>query len=260
MLSFDASLAGIFVGSAVLAMLLALAGMLASRTARGAEARVEADANSIGVMATATLALLGFMLTFTFGMTGSRFEQRQALLMEEVNAIGTAYLRADLASDPHASIIRGLLREYVDLRVRVLDDPYALDDAMRKSERIHERLWHEVVQMSTQNEIGIPETLLVQSLNDVIDLQSDRLAVSFLFRIPVALWIGLAVLAALGMAVAGYQIERPARRSMIMCGLLCVAFACVITLIANLDRAASGTVVPNQRPLLDLQGQLRQPE
>ena len=42
------------------------------------------------------LALFAFMLAFTFGMAGSRFEARRQAVLEEANAIGTTYLRTRL--------------------------------------------------------------------------------------------------------------------------------------------------------------------
>ena len=39
------------------------------------------------------LGLLGLLLAFTFGMAGERFDRRKTLVVEEANAIGTAWLR-----------------------------------------------------------------------------------------------------------------------------------------------------------------------
>jgi len=39
------------------------------------------------------LALLGLLLAFTFSGASSRFDARRHLIIEETNAIGTAYLR-----------------------------------------------------------------------------------------------------------------------------------------------------------------------
>src|ERR1044071_1741066 len=49
--------------------------------------------SSLGGMVGSTLGLLAFMLAFTFGLAGSRFEDRRQLLLSDANAIGTTYLR-----------------------------------------------------------------------------------------------------------------------------------------------------------------------
>ena len=53
------------------------------------------DKPPVGEMVGATLALLAFMLAFTFGLAASRFEVRRGLVIDEANAIGTTYLRQD---------------------------------------------------------------------------------------------------------------------------------------------------------------------
>src|SRR5512134_4028601 len=49
-----------------------------------------------GVVEGAVFALLGLLIAFTFSGAAARFDQRRALIVEEANAIGTAYLRLDL--------------------------------------------------------------------------------------------------------------------------------------------------------------------
>ena len=49
-----------------------------------------------GVVDGAIFALLGLLIAFTFSGAASRFDHRRALIVEEANAIGTAYLRVDL--------------------------------------------------------------------------------------------------------------------------------------------------------------------
>ncbi len=49
-----------------------------------------------GAVEGAVFALLGLLVAFTFSGAASRFDARRALVVEEANAIGTAYLRLDL--------------------------------------------------------------------------------------------------------------------------------------------------------------------
>ena len=71
-------------------------------------------------MVAATLALLAFILAFTFGLAGSWFDVRRRLVIDEANAIGTTYLRAGMLPEPHRSDVRDLLREYVDVRLEAI--------------------------------------------------------------------------------------------------------------------------------------------
>jgi hypothetical protein len=88
---------GLFAAT-VVAVLLSLEGGF--RLGRWRHQRSEQEKEvSVSAMVGATLGLLAFLLAFTFGMVASRFEVRRQVLLDEVNAIGTAYLRAALLPD-----------------------------------------------------------------------------------------------------------------------------------------------------------------
>jgi hypothetical protein len=65
----------------------------------------------VGAAVAAGLGLLALLVAFTFGLAASRFEARREVLLDEVNAIGTAYLRAGLLPEPPLRPGRGRLRE-----------------------------------------------------------------------------------------------------------------------------------------------------
>src|SRR5262245_56224072 len=62
--------------------------------------------SSVGSMVGGTLGLLAFLLAFTFGLAASRFDARRLVLLDEVNAIGKAYLRADFLPEPRRKQVR----------------------------------------------------------------------------------------------------------------------------------------------------------
>jgi hypothetical protein len=82
-----------------------------------ASEKSESSATMVGAM----MALLGFLLVFTFGAASSRYDIRKDLVIQEVNAIGTTYLRAGILPEPYGTQIRGLLRDYVDSRVKLVE-------------------------------------------------------------------------------------------------------------------------------------------
>ena len=82
---------------------------------------VDAEKESpVGAMVGASLGLLAFLLAFTFGFAASRFETRRTILLDEVNAIGTAYLRTATLPDPTRTDSRRLWREYAEARRTLL--------------------------------------------------------------------------------------------------------------------------------------------
>jgi hypothetical protein len=129
-------------------------------------------------------------------------------------------------------------------------------EAVKRSEEIHERLW---VHASKAAEIqpGPITGLYVQSLNQMIDMHGVRVHAGMRSRIPSVIWLGLISLALLSMASVGYQSGISAtRRSPAMAGLV-VAFAGVMFLIADLDRAREGFLTVSQQALIDLQSSMK---
>jgi hypothetical protein len=88
-----------------------------------------------------TLGLLAFMLAFTFGMATSRYDARKQFVLDDVIAIRTADLRAQLLPEPHRGESRALLREYVDVRVLGASTPAKLPQAIVRSEELQDQLW-----------------------------------------------------------------------------------------------------------------------
>ena len=93
--------------------------------------RVDSAAHEgLGSIEAATFALLGLLLGFAFSGALGRFDARRGLIIEEANAIGTAYLRLDLAPLEDQPGLRHLFREYLDARIGVYATP--AEDAARQ--------------------------------------------------------------------------------------------------------------------------------
>ena len=69
----------------------------------------------------AHLALLAFILAFTFSLAASHHNARKFVILDETNSIETAYLRTFLIADPQGDNIRALLRQYTALRAQAGD-------------------------------------------------------------------------------------------------------------------------------------------
>jgi hypothetical protein len=207
----------------------------------------------VGTIVAAVLGLLAFLLAFTFQMAASRFESRRLAVLEEANAIHTAYLRTGLLPEPQRTETARLLREYVDLRVRAVAEAN-LAEGIARSEELQERLWVEAVK-AAQNKDGTPAltSLFIQSLNGTIELHAKRVLLGIRSRIPLSIWVSLFCLALLTMAAVGYHAGLSStRRSIAMLGMV-VAFAAVLFLIADLDRPGEGFLSVSQQAMVDLQ-------
>lgn len=208
---------------------------------------------SIGSVVGATLGFLGFLLAFTFNMAANRYDSRKSLMVEELNAINTAYRRAGLLPEQTSKEIRNLLKEYIDLRVSIARDPDKIPEAIARSEQIQNMLWIDMELLAEDATLGITHSLYVQSLNDLMSLLEKRVVVGIHYRIPGAIWFGLYALALLGMVMVGYQFGQSKHRQVLVSLFLALAFSSVIALIVDLDRSSEGAITLNQQPLFDFQ-------
>ncbi len=211
--------------------------------------------SGVGTMVGASLAFLGFLLAFIIGIAVNIFNERRALVVKEANAIGTAYLRAEYLDEPFSTKSRELLREYVDMRLTALDRG-KLEAAITRSEEIHQELWSQVVTLAKTN--PTPTTALyISSLNEVIDIHSERFNISLEVRVPPAILLGLYLEAVLSMILIGMQGSYVAKRTIIAPILMVLILSLVFVLITDLERSQQGLMQISQQPLIALQYQLQ---
>ena len=214
------------------------------------------DAGPVGSIIGAMLGLLAFILAFTFGIAASRFDTRKALLLDEVNAIGTAVLRAGLLPEPHAAESTRLLKTYVDIRVGQGNHTKNIAAAIADSEVIHRDLWSHAIQLARTDQDSEIGALFVESLNSVFDLHTSRITVALQYHIPLRIWLGLLSVTVLAMIAVGYQFGLTGRTNILIAFVLALAFSAVVLLIADLDRATEGALRVSQEPMRKLQESL----
>ncbi|MCC6353846.1 MAG: hypothetical protein IT577_08155 [Verrucomicrobiae bacterium] len=219
--------------------------------------RVEGEPEGpIGGVVGATLGLLAFMLAFTFGVTTNRFDARKQLLLDEVNALRTAALRADLLPEPHRTECGRLVRLYVDSRLRAVADTANMPAAIKEAERIQSELWSHAVALARADMNSDIGALFVEAINSVVEIHTSRTTVGLQYRIPQIVWSILLLLTVLSMVAVGYQFGIVGRCSAAEVVILALSFSLVVLLIADLDRSTGGLVTVNQQPMIDLQQRL----
>ncbi len=248
----------LFVGTVVVTLAAIAAGVWFGRRSR---ARIGDEATGpVGGVVGATSGLLAFMLAFTFGGAASRFDARKDLLLDEVNAIGTSYVRASLIPEPHRSGARRLLREYVDLRAGIVPTADGVKRVLQESARIHARLWSHAEALAAADRSSEIDSLFIASLNDVFDLHTSRATVALHARVVPSVWLFLLLITLLAMGALGYDFGLSGSRRYKVTLVLALTFAAVIVLIADLDRPGEGMVRVSQQPMLNLQRQMHADE
>ncbi len=163
----------------------------------------------VGTVEGAIFALLGLLIAFTFSGAATRFQERRQLVVEEANAIGTAYLRIDLVDSGRQPALRELFRSYVDARLEVYrrTEPSTREDLSACSE-LQTRIWQQAVAACEAESSPAPATLFLSALNEMFDITTTRAAAArmhppeIIFAMLCILSLGSALLAGYGMAEA----------------------------------------------------------
>lgn len=200
----------------------------------------------------ANLALLAFILAFTFGLTTTRFDDRKMYMLDEVNAIETTWLRAGLINEPKRTEIKDLLKEYVRIRVELAKHPELIKEVIGQSNSIQRKIWlivSDLVNEEPRNDHI--NALLIESVNEMFDNQTKRITVTMSHRIPWMIWAALFVLMIISMFAVGYLFGKMENTNWYFILLLSIAFAAVFLIIIDLD-STRGTIQINQQPTFNL--------
>lgn len=217
----------------------------------------EAD-SQLATVQGATLALLGLLLGFAFAGAAGRFIERQDIIVQEANAIGTAYLRTQLLGAPYGGVLRKELRTYADDRLALFRE-LDLDQAKKIMERIeadHARIW-EAARTSVLHE---PATMLLvlPPVNDLIDMFAVRNAAT-VRHLPITVLALLIVAAAISLATIGYGRGLERKRSSWSSGALSFLIATSLWVTIDLDYPRLGLIRINDAPLVAVQKSMTHP-
>ena len=245
---------GVFVGTSLLTLASAEVGY---RWARKRQARQEREKEApVGAMMGAALALLAFLLAFTFGIAADAYQARKIALVQEINAIHMSYLLTDTIPEAHRAEIRRALREYVDERLRWANSQS--DEAGATATELLDQLWKSAAIVGEQNPGGVD--VFLSYISRVIELQQERVMVRERSRIPGDYWVVLFFVALLSLAAVGYHSGvAGTSRSPVMLAVA-VAFSLVIMVTVDLDRPGQGYINVSQQPMLDLRAMLAEPK
>ena len=214
----------------------------------------------VGVLQAALLGLVGLILAFGLTLAVGRYEARRAAVVDDANAIGTTYLRAQMLSEPVRSRSLALLVRYTDASIRlshaIPGTPaqrrvVAVENAQQRS------LWHLAGQELNRAPIATGPRLYIDSLNNLIDMQTVRVS-ALNNRVPGAV-LGLEVLgAAVALGLLALYLAILGR------GVTTVLIAaCLITLLLlvtfDLDRPTRGLIRVPTAPLASLRATMALP-
>jgi hypothetical protein len=196
----------------------------------------EGGRTGFGTIEGAVFALLGLLLAFTVSGAGARFDARRQLIIEETNAISTAYLRLDILPGAAQPALRENFRRYVDARLEVyrkLPNSAAAKEEIARGAKLQGEIWRQAV--SGVRADGAPPQapqVLLPALNAMIDITTTRTMAAEMHP-PMVIFVMLFALALVSALLSGYAMAGNKSRSWLH--ILCFALIISVTVYVILD-------------------------
>ncbi|NMH27201.1 bestrophin-like domain [Flavobacterium silvaticum] len=197
----------------------------------------------IGAIEGSLLGLLALLLSFTFGMSASRYDDRRQVIVQEANDIGTALLRCDLYPDSIRKPLRENFSHYINARIAYKNagiDRKKIDKAQEKTNQYAAQIW-KIVSNASQNPANMfRSNQMVPAVNAMIDTVTTRDEIKNKTVPDSIVWL-LFVLILTGSFVVGYGNSNKRMNYMVVCGFALMT-ALTVFLILDLDRPRRGFI------------------
>ena len=237
-------------------------GMTVLGVVAGHRLRYKADVlrEPVGVVQAALLGLVALILAFGLTMAVGRYDSRRAAVVADANAIGTTYLRAQTLREPIRTRSLDLLRRYTDTSVALSHAIPGSAEAraeIAEGAQLQRSLWRLAGEALAGSPQGSAPRLYVETLNEMIDLQTVRVS-ALNNRVPTAVLVIEIVGAAVGLGLLALYLAILSRG--VVPVVLAAAFVSILLLITfDLDRPTRGLVTVPDTPLVALRASMELP-
>lgn len=198
----------------------------------------------IGAIDGAVFGLLGLLVAFTFSGATARFDNRRELIVQEANAIGTAYLRLDLLQPGERAALRRGFMQYLDTRLevyRAIPDMAAVHRALERSSEQQSEIWRQAVAACRADPTPVPCSLLLPALNEMFDITTTRTS-AHLVHPPTIIYVMLIALAAASSLLAGYAMAESRTRRLVHMASFAATLSIAVYVIVDIEFPRLGLI------------------
>jgi hypothetical protein len=206
--------------------------------ARRLAAEGEVAAKGLGALEGAVFALLGLMIAFCF--SGAR----RHLVVQEANAIGTAWLRSALLPPEAQPKARELFRRYLDSRIetyRKVPDMAAVRQELARSAGLQQEIWQLAISSSRSAGSSAAPVVLLPALNAMFDITTTRTE-SVRLHPPPVIFVMLGTLALACSLFAGYDMAIRKRLNPLHSLAFAVVLSVTVYVIVDLEYPRVGLI------------------
>lgn len=243
----------------VLGVVVVGAAVIGSLIGHERRRRAGSDHTPVGVVQGALLGLVGLLLAFGLSMAVGRYDARRSLVVQEANAIGTTYLRAQLLPEPQRTQSLQLLVAYTDvaydMALRVPFTERFRADAVQL-EAMQRDLWRLAGESVAADPDGTAPRLYIETLNETIDVHEERVA-SLRNRVPDPVMVLLVASSAITLAVLGAYLALLGRSVVTL--IAATVLFLILYVSFDLDRPERGFIKVPATPLADTRASMDAP-
>jgi hypothetical protein len=208
------------------------------------------------------LGVLALLLGFTFSISLQRYDTRSQAVVDEANAVGTAYLRAQLLPDAVRADVLATLRRYLDERIRAgainLTDERDRLPLLAAANDTFTQLWTQARQAAAIDPNPVTTGLYIQALNDMIDAFGRRDAALNRHVPEVVLFLVYGTFLMTG-TIVGYASGLRGHRASFVTHVMVTLIVLLVFIIIDLDRPRRGLIQVNQDSMLELRDAMAAP-
>jgi hypothetical protein len=209
----------------------------------------ERDLAGISTITAGMLGLLAFTLGLTINIAQSRFETRRNLVVQEANAISTAWQRSKLIVGDEGPPITALLEDFAKVELA-----YVSADSFDVEPQLIARgneLETQILQAARTVARRDPSWMTASLITALLDMFNVALSERFAFdsRVPTDLSWMLMGGSLLAIGAMGYHLGASGSRQIVLTSLLLVMWAGGMVLIADLNRPRVGVIRVDPSPL-----------
>jgi len=205
-------------------------------------------------------ALFGFVLAFTFGMSGTHYQNVRNAILQEAAQVSNAITQADLFPDTVRDDFRKDFKNYLEACIAFYDHPTDADlipNINQQASKAASRLWARAVQQSKLPHTPCATNSMISALNNMFATATTR-KVLMNSRVPDPI-VYMLLISALTMSFLGGITSSTFHRRdyIVVIGFVLLAVT-IVYLILDLGRPTTGLIQVKeaQQAIIDLRTKL----
>ncbi len=192
------------------------------------------------------LAVLGLMIAFTFNASASRFNDRCKLIVDQANAVSTAWLRVGLLPESDREPIRKGMRDWVKQELDVVptsggQDSPAFKATADRARQLQNQTWAAAIDAVGRDARPQYASLVLSPINDWIVLTTTRLEMNNR-NLPPLVIPTLIFVSMIGAVLTGFGMGKSKSRSQLHMLSFAAVIAFSLYVIMDLSKPRQGLI------------------